>query len=217
MSEAIDAAHLTRQRDSSLRNFGPDQTPTGVLDHIRKELVEIGRSPGDITEWADLLLLAFDGAMRAHHEPQDIIDAVKAKQAANEQRAWPDWRTQDPNKAIEHVRDDTPEEGEDRADDVRTTLEHLRTLAERVAAAFALINYDAHPVYANTSGWRGGIGGAAITRGCSLIDPPPDADWTQFDLPSGPLRAYLDAYPFDLGAAKDALKTEFTRAVQGDR
>lgn len=103
----IDAQHLQHQHDASIRNFGPEQTPDGVLDHIRKELDEIAQNPGDITEWADLLLLAFDGAMRAGHKPQQIIDAIKAKQAANEAREWPDWRTRDPDKAIEHVRDDS--------------------------------------------------------------------------------------------------------------
>lgn len=33
-----------------------------------------------------------------------IIDAIKAKQAKNEARDWPDWRTRDPDKAIEHVK-----------------------------------------------------------------------------------------------------------------
>ncbi|MGH6882853.1 MAG: dATP/dGTP pyrophosphohydrolase domain-containing protein [Hypericibacter sp.] len=33
------------------------------------------------------------------------MDAVVAKQAVNEQRSWPDWRTADPDKAIEHVRE----------------------------------------------------------------------------------------------------------------
>ncbi|RPA65772.1 DUF550 domain-containing protein [Gordonia oryzae] len=101
----IDTEHLERQREFSLRTFGPGQRLAGVLDHIRKELKEIEDSPDDITEWADLIILAFDGAMRSGHEPQDIIDAIKTKQTKNEQREWPDWRTQDPNKAIEHVRE----------------------------------------------------------------------------------------------------------------
>jgi hypothetical protein len=35
---------------------------------------------------------------------QDIIDAVHAKLARNEKRTWPDWRTAEPGKAIEHDR-----------------------------------------------------------------------------------------------------------------
>lgn len=107
----IDAAHLAHQREFSLKTFGPGARTAGVLDHIRKELKEIADDPSDITEWADAVILAFDGALRAGHEPQEIIDAIKAKQARNETRTWPDWRTQDPNKAIEHVRDAASVEG----------------------------------------------------------------------------------------------------------
>ena len=99
----IDAAHLERQRAWSQATFGP-QSLAGKLDHLRKELREAEAKPEDVTEWADVLILAFDGALRAGHEPQAIIDAVKAKQAVNEAREWPDWRTMDPDKAIEHVR-----------------------------------------------------------------------------------------------------------------
>jgi hypothetical protein len=97
-------AHLHGQRQFSLKTFGPGARTKGVLDHIRKELAEIEEDPSDVTEWADLLLLALDGAWRAGHEPEQIAEAIKIKQAKNELRKWPDWRTSDPNKAIEHVR-----------------------------------------------------------------------------------------------------------------
>lgn len=102
-AETIDANHLAAQREWSRETFGPGTRLLGVLDHIRKELVEIEESPGDVTEWVDVIILAFDGAWRAGWEPQQIIDAIKAKQARNEQRTWPDWRTASPDAAIEHV------------------------------------------------------------------------------------------------------------------
>lgn len=102
----IDAAHLARQRAWSRETFGPGARTAGVTDHIERELDEVRAKPDDVTEWADIVILALDGALRAGHEPQTIIDAVKAKQAKNERRTWPDWRTADPNKAIEHVRSD---------------------------------------------------------------------------------------------------------------
>jgi hypothetical protein len=37
-----------------------------------------------------------------------VLPMLFAKQDKNAARDWPDWRTMDPNKAIEHVR--TPEE-----------------------------------------------------------------------------------------------------------
>lgn len=97
-------AHLQRQREWSGRTFGPGDRVKGVIDHIRKELVEIEAAPRDLSEWIDVILLAIDGAWRSGATPGDIIAALAAKQAKNEARAWPDWRTADPNKAIEHDR-----------------------------------------------------------------------------------------------------------------
>lgn len=103
-------AHLRRQREFSLRAFGPGARTQGVLDHIRKELAEVEADPGDVVEWADLIMLALDGAWRAGHEPEAIAQAVHDKLGINELRTWPDWRTADPTKAIEHVRTEAPHE-----------------------------------------------------------------------------------------------------------
>lgn len=100
----IDAAHLAHQREWSRATFGPGTRTGGVIDHIRKELGEIEDDPSDLDEWVDVLILAFDGAWRAGWEPQQIIDAIKAKQARNEARVWPDWRTRSEDEAIEHDR-----------------------------------------------------------------------------------------------------------------
>lgn len=101
---AIDIAHLAQQREWSRATFGPGRRTQGVVDHIRKELVEIEKDPADLLEWVDVIILAFDGAWRAGWEPQEIIDAIKVKQAVNEARDWPDWRTHSEDVAIEHVR-----------------------------------------------------------------------------------------------------------------
>jgi len=101
---AIDAAHLVRQREFSTLTFGPGARVAGVLDHIRKELDEVRSEPDDMSEWADLIILAFDGALRQGADPQVILDAIEAKQTKNEGREWPDWRIQPLDKAIEHVR-----------------------------------------------------------------------------------------------------------------
>ncbi|MEV1321972.1 dATP/dGTP pyrophosphohydrolase domain-containing protein [Micromonospora arborensis] len=100
----IDAEHLARQRAFSERTFGPGSRTDGVIDHIRKELKEVEAAPDDLSEWVDVVILALDGAWRAGHEPQQIIDAIVAKQAKNEARIWPDWRTAKPGQAIEHDR-----------------------------------------------------------------------------------------------------------------
>lgn len=100
----IDVAHLERQRDWSRATFGPGPRTAGVVDHIRKELLEILANPTDLGEWVDVIILGLDGAWRAGHEPRQIINAIKEKQAKNEARTWPDWRTRSEDVAIEHDR-----------------------------------------------------------------------------------------------------------------
>jgi hypothetical protein len=94
-------AHLERQSAWSERTFGPGDCRDGVLDHTKKEIVEVRESGGDLS---DLVILALDGAWRSGASPHQVVEAIMAKQAKNEARAWPDWRTADPGKAIEHVR-----------------------------------------------------------------------------------------------------------------
>jgi hypothetical protein len=95
--------HLVDQREFSQRTFGPGERTKGVLDHIRKEIEEVEKEPDDLFEWVDLAILALDGAWRAGYEPEEIAWAFKEKMAKNKARKWPDWRNQDPDKAIEHV------------------------------------------------------------------------------------------------------------------
>ena len=119
----IDADHLAGQRAWSLATFGPGSRLLGVLDHIRKELKEIEDDPTDVAEWVDVIILAFDGAWRAGWEPQQIIDAIKAKQARNEARTWPDWRTVSPDAAIEHIAEAAPT-ADERCDIARHARPH---------------------------------------------------------------------------------------------
>lgn len=97
--------HLYRQRDWSLSTFGPGHRAEGLCDHIRKELAEVAAAPNDLNEWVDVAILALDGAWRAGFSPEEIARAIEAKQTKNEARKWPDWRTAEPGKAIEHVRE----------------------------------------------------------------------------------------------------------------
>jgi hypothetical protein len=96
-------AHLYRQKAFSERTFGPGEKTDGVIDHLRKEIVEIEKDPHDLTEWIDVILLACDGAWRRGFSPEEIATALDAKLTKNEERKWPDWRTVEPGKAIEHI------------------------------------------------------------------------------------------------------------------
>lgn len=98
-------AHLERAKEFSEKTWGPGPRYQGVVDHIREELEEIEQDPYDLKEWVDVILLAFDGTWRMGHTAQEVVDAIVAKQTVNENRNWPDWRTADPNKAINHIKD----------------------------------------------------------------------------------------------------------------
>lgn len=105
----IDYHYLSHQQEWSEKTFGPGSHILGVTDHISKELVEVIESDGALDEWADVVILALDGATRAAvaqgGSVADALKAIAAKQEKNESRRWPDWRTAEPGKAIEHIRD----------------------------------------------------------------------------------------------------------------
>lgn len=97
-------SHLSRQAKWAEETFGPGMRTNGLCEHIRKELLEIEADPSDLKEWIDVVILGLDGAWRCGGSPQQIIATLVAKQTKNEGRNWPDWRTADPNKPIEHDR-----------------------------------------------------------------------------------------------------------------
>lgn len=101
--------HLVRQRDFSVRTFGPGPRTTGLVKHLGEELLEAAQNPGDVEEWIDIVILGFDGALRnCGCTPGMVAQALHAKQTKNEARTWPDWRTQKPDDAIHHVEAPTP-------------------------------------------------------------------------------------------------------------
>jgi hypothetical protein len=108
--------HLLRQMAWSHANFGPGERTQGVIDHIKKELVEIEQADGAADEWVDVVILALDGLTRRlafvgggsradpDHVAQTVCNMIVGKQTRNEGREWPDWRTAPKDKAIEHVK-----------------------------------------------------------------------------------------------------------------
>ena len=107
---------IRRQRAFSSATFGPGARTNGLIEHIRKELVEIedaADAKGRTAEWIDVLMLAVDGLWRSKVEegadwwiaPEQIVQELVNKIDINEQRKWPDWRSADPEKAIEHIRE----------------------------------------------------------------------------------------------------------------
>ena len=97
--------YLEHQREWSEKTFGPGERTAGLIDHIQKELKEIAEYPGDLYEWIDVMILAFDGARRVGYTPEEIAWGLINKQETNERRVWPDWKTCAEGKAIEHIKD----------------------------------------------------------------------------------------------------------------
>lgn len=105
-------AYLLEQAQWSVATFGPGNRTKGVIDHIKKELVEVEEAhhragatvTDELSEWVDVITLAFDGARRAGFTVDQIIEQLIDTQKRNFARKWPDWRTVDPDKAIEHDR-----------------------------------------------------------------------------------------------------------------
>lgn len=138
-------AHLARQAAWSEKTFGPGHRVEMVIDHIRKELLEIEAAPQDLEEWVDLIQLALDGAWRSGALPVEIINAIVAKQTKNEGRTWPDWRTADPTKAIEHDRSKDAAPSEATTDEVIDLAEQLvwvtvKNAINNTAAGASLLN-----------------------------------------------------------------------------
>lgn len=96
-------AYIDRQRKWSTHTFGPGPRLKGILEHIRRELKEIEESPGDVTEWIDVVILALDGAWRAGYDPINIAAAMANKQQKNFARKWPEPTSED--VAVEHIAD----------------------------------------------------------------------------------------------------------------
>ena len=97
----------------SLNTFGPGPRMEGVLDHIAKESEEVALSGGSGDEWIDLVILSIDGFLREktqrwglsrHDAVAELLRMWAEKTEINMARDWPDFRTMDPNKAVEHVR-----------------------------------------------------------------------------------------------------------------
>jgi len=112
--------HLKRQIAFSRATYGPPTTTKGVINHIRKELIEVEEaaastgiaSKSEMNEWADVVILALDGmwrsmemtGLRPDGVPDFLVGMIEEKQLKNELREWPDYRTADPDKAIEHIK-----------------------------------------------------------------------------------------------------------------
>ena len=94
---------IETQKEWSLDTFGPGRRTEGVCKHIEKELQEVRDDPTNVDEWVDVVILALDGAWRAGHSPEAIVQALKSKQRRNLARAWPPISPED--EPVEHIQE----------------------------------------------------------------------------------------------------------------
>lgn len=94
------------QSEWSQATFGSDQErgPKGALLHLEKEAREAFEAPGDVTEFADCLLLVLDASRRAGFEPAYLLQQTYHKLQICKQRNWP---KPDGDKPVEHIKDST--------------------------------------------------------------------------------------------------------------
>jgi hypothetical protein len=158
-------AHLRRQMAFSRATYGPGARTDGVINHITKELQEVKGAPDHaarVKEWTDVAILALDGLTRELLTPQlnrstlmsehptidqaalDAVDAIVAKQNANELRNWPDWRTADPNKAIEHDRSGEQAPGKKAEVALQEIIDIGRQYSVASGPAWAMLNVAAN-------------------------------------------------------------------------
>lgn len=86
--------------------FGDRQTIEGVISHVDEEVVEIKADPTDRKEWLDLMTLGVSAFRRLGDTPESLAEAWRGRLEVLKGRTYPDWRTADPDKHINHVRCD---------------------------------------------------------------------------------------------------------------
>lgn len=105
LMQRFDFAGWLKEKDEwSAETFGPGERTAALVEHMRRELVEVSADPADVMEWVDIVFLATEGAARMGHSPEAFCEAMRAKLAKNKARTWPDWRTVPAGQPIEHVR-----------------------------------------------------------------------------------------------------------------
>ena len=97
---------LSRQREFSLRAFGPGKRTLGLSKHILEELIEVQESDHDVRECIDVLILALDLCWRSGASLDDIALYLARKMTTNEARKWPPVGSVGETDKINHVRDE---------------------------------------------------------------------------------------------------------------
>lgn len=107
--------HVTKELKEVAKCYEPDFEPPELPQPpVTRYPEDAARHVAAAKEWTDVAILGIDGLTRvisaAHPDwtfervADCAVKMIVAKQGKNELRDWPDWRTAEPGKAIEHVR-----------------------------------------------------------------------------------------------------------------
>lgn len=98
---SLQLRNLIRQRHAewSDKTFG-NVGPVGPLKHLSKEALEAAAEPDDLSEWADMQFLLWDGQRRAGISDGEITAALEEKLKVNMARQWPEPKDGEPRMHI---------------------------------------------------------------------------------------------------------------------
>ena len=96
--------YVRRHGEFSDKTFGKGITSSAVIKHIRKEIDEVEACPTDVLEWADIIILAIDGARRIGYTGEEIAIALELKFSINKDRDWPNPTEAPTDEPIEHIK-----------------------------------------------------------------------------------------------------------------
>jgi molybdopterin biosynthesis enzyme len=82
--------YIDAHRQWSAATFGKENRTAGIIKHIAEELKETLDNSKDPYEWADIIILAIDGAVSNGIDADVLTGALLAKQAINLRRDWPE-------------------------------------------------------------------------------------------------------------------------------
>lgn len=80
----------------------PQRNTNGICAHLRKETAEVEKSPKDVIEYADCMMLLLDAASYNGIHASDILSACYKKLDINKSRKWGKPNAQG---FTEHVKD----------------------------------------------------------------------------------------------------------------
>ena len=76
-----------------------------ALSDLKDTLTKLLSDPTSHELWRHAIFLSIVGYVQLNEgSTNELLMQLFAKQRKNFNRTWPDWRQQDPNKAVEHVR-----------------------------------------------------------------------------------------------------------------